>query len=379
MTMTASAVWTAEDDASFAWMTSWPTAPELDWDDPNPTAEDIERINAWHRAMDLHESIEPKSKRALIEQFKAADLLPIVGIDELRSRPAPKWLVEDLLQEGTVAVLAGEPGLGKSFLSLDIAACLATGTPFHGQAVTQASTMYVVGEGLGGLVVRMDAWERAHNVIPGDRLMFVEEGVSLSDPSSIERTARTMKSLGFQLVILDTLSQLSDLEDENAASQISKVLKQAALLSKQGLTVLIVHHTNKSEKGKVRGSSAIRGNVDTVIVARGSSDGFRLSTERTDDGKQRNGQPIKWDGFTLRQSGPSAVVHREVTRDPFMAAMTDVLSDGEWHALSDFQDAVGDDGAAASKRMRRYLERPEFESEGNTSAKRWRDPSIKPF
>lgn len=307
------------------------------------------------------------------------DLLPMLSLESLRSRPAPRWLVNDLIQEGTVAVLAGEPGIGKSFLSVSIAGSVASGRPFFGEAVTQTGVVYIAGEGINGMPARVNAWEADNGPIPEDALMFVEEGVSLSDEASIDRLARTMLARGMQLAIFDTLSQLSDLDDENSSAQVAKVLRQAASLNRHGLTALIVHHVTKAENAKVRGSSAIRGNVDTVIVAKAKGETFRISTERSDDGKQRNGAPIRWDGFSLESAHGSAIIRRIGAVDPELAVIREVLDDGEPHGIGDFLAALGDESAAASKRLRRRLSSMDSVTPGgSTSARTWQS-NARPF
>ncbi len=45
-------------------------------------------------------------------------------------RHQPDWLVDGFLLRGSFVILSGEPGAGKSVLSLYLAMCLAGGLPF---------------------------------------------------------------------------------------------------------------------------------------------------------------------------------------------------------------------------------------------------------
>ena len=47
----------------------------------------------------------------------------------------PDWLVKGILERNTLAAVIGESGSGKSFIVVDIACCIATGTPWHGRDV----------------------------------------------------------------------------------------------------------------------------------------------------------------------------------------------------------------------------------------------------
>jgi hypothetical protein len=43
----------------------------------------------------------------------------LLTVDEVLNMPRPKWLIEGILKEGTLAVLYGEPKSTKSFVALD--------------------------------------------------------------------------------------------------------------------------------------------------------------------------------------------------------------------------------------------------------------------
>jgi hypothetical protein len=55
--------------------------------------------------------------------------LRLLTADELDGLPDPRWLVDGILPERAIAVLYGQPGIGKSFLALDWAFSIAAGRP----------------------------------------------------------------------------------------------------------------------------------------------------------------------------------------------------------------------------------------------------------
>ena len=274
--------------------------------------------------------------------------ITVLRISDLLSRKAPEWWVGGLIQESTVAILAGEAGIGKSFLMLDLGCRIATGLDFHGRPVKKGKVLYVVAEGAASFGKRIMAWQDYNKTsVPEDAIGFVEQGVNLSDVDSMKALRLVLEKEQSDVIILDTLSQLSSVENENDAAQLAAVLSTARKIRelRPGSTVIIVHHVNKSEKGKVRGSSAIRGNADTVIVARPSSSGatFTLSTEVQQDGKQKDGVAETLAGFQLVQYQDSAVVVQQVLvtlTDPYRDAIDAVLSDNEPHALADLMEAL---------------------------------------
>jgi RecA-family ATPase len=74
-------------------------------------------------------------------------LPPFRLASEMTRRPV-HWLWPGRLALGTVAVLEGDPGLGKSFLALDLCARLSAGRPWPGGAPAPepASCVYLNGE-----------------------------------------------------------------------------------------------------------------------------------------------------------------------------------------------------------------------------------------
>lgn len=303
--------------------------------------------------------------------------LTVLRVSDLLSRPAPEWLVGDFLQTGRIGVLAGPPGLGKSFLCLDWALSIASGTDWAGRAVKPGRVIYVAAEGADSFGLRVQAWQAARSIkVPEDRIGFIEAGVNMSNAESMDALADVLAAEDADLVILDTMSQLADMDNENDAAQVARVMRTARTLreARPGCSVLLVHHTGKSATSAVRGSSAIRGNADTVIVARGSSDGWSLSTRSEDDGKQKDGHPIKLGGFRLVSSAESAVVEWYTT-NPEWDAMLEVLGDDEWHPTADVLAACGifsgDDNG--SKRIRRMFGSAKLvESKGSTRDMQWR-------
>src|SRR4051794_8101484 len=53
---------------------------------------------------------------------------PFVALDQVAARPV-EWLWHPYLARGKLAVLDGDPGTGKSFLTVDLAARLSRGGP----------------------------------------------------------------------------------------------------------------------------------------------------------------------------------------------------------------------------------------------------------
>jgi hypothetical protein len=82
----------------------------------------------------------------------------------LANLPKGEPLIDGVLHQREYHVLCGRDSTYKSFLALDWALSIATGTPWNGREVSSGMVLYIAGEGVGGLDDRITAWESHHEV-----------------------------------------------------------------------------------------------------------------------------------------------------------------------------------------------------------------------
>ncbi len=101
---------------------------------------------------------------------------------ELDSIPPPSYLIDGILNDNALAILAGKFGTYKTFASVSWACSVAAGVPWLGHEVTNPGpVIYVAAEGASGLRARIEAWECTYNrgrQIPDDRLIVVGTSTS---------------------------------------------------------------------------------------------------------------------------------------------------------------------------------------------------------
>jgi len=230
--------------------------------------------------------------------------------DEIEGMPVPVWHVLKVLPHASIALLVGDTMAGKTFVALDLALRLKYGMEFMGHVARPCSTLYLPGEGVGGLTSRVRGWKQQHNVDPADAedryVLFGDEVPELgSDPHAaaaaireVIEDAKRLKGHAPGLVIVDTLSQAmtADENDATATRAIMRVLSD--LRRDYGCTVLIVHHTRKQqptnrERGTrsvnlddARGSSTLTRNADAVLGITATDDptAFELLALKQKDG-----------------------------------------------------------------------------------------------
>ena len=179
------------------------------------------------------------------------------------------YLIEDLLPRGSLCLLTGPPGVGKSYFSLKAAVGCALGSQFLGRECERVNVLYLDRENPLSLVQsRLSVL--AHGVVPGVHIW----GGWLSDPPPMIGDPRLLKlATRNLLVIYDSLVRFHG-ADENSATEMRNVMAPIRKLADAGATVLILHHRSKAEGSKYRGSSDILAAVDIAYSMEQTSEGF---------------------------------------------------------------------------------------------------------
>lgn len=181
----------------------------------------------------------------------------------------PKPLIWDVLDMDSTAVIYGESATGKSFVVLDWALSISTGTSWMGHTVRPGKALYVIGEGLGGTRARVRSWmdHRGIGTIPNMRWLKYAPNLLTHDGQShllgIVAKHRPV------LTILDTVARHIPGGDENSFEAISKVVETLdKIRTITGGCALAVHHTGKDNTRGARGHSSLRAAMDTEILTK---------------------------------------------------------------------------------------------------------------
>ena len=164
-------------------------------------------------------------------------------VQDVRSRPVRPDLIQDVLPDGNeLMLLAGRTGIGKTNLVLQLAYCLATGTPFFGLKCAKVVVGYI---GFEGTAVKMaDRLEkiRANFPDPGDNLRF-----TLAKPFILEKklTYFAKEVEGCRVVILDPLRYLVGRDYCKPKDAVAFLGLLSNILAKLKLTAIICHHIKK--------------------------------------------------------------------------------------------------------------------------------------
>lgn len=238
------------------------------------TKEEVEKRRA---ARNAAQALADEERQAL---YAAADgdtdtfgLLSSMQLDEL---PEAEPLVENFLVKESVVRLYGPPKTYKSFVMLDLAACVGAGMPWCGNKTVQSKVLYVVAEGVRGIKRRVRAWE-AHNKRAMTGVYFYDRAVQLGDRKDVSRLIATAKRGGFEFIILDTQARCTVGLEENSPTDMGLVVATLDVLKEvTGACVALVHHSGVAG-GRARGSTAILGAVDAEFEVEAEKDTMTVS------------------------------------------------------------------------------------------------------
>jgi len=193
------------------------------------------------------------------------DLLPT---GKLLSEVEPErveWLWPGRLPLGKLAVLDGDPGLGKSAMSLDVAARVSAGLELpDGQRCEPAGVVLLSAEdGLADTIrPRLDAaGADTQRVVALSTVPDGKTERSLSIPEDLPAVERAIRRVGASLVVVDPIMAfLSGNTNSHKDQDVRRALAPLAKLAERtGAAILIVRHLNKASGGNTlyRGGGSI--------------------------------------------------------------------------------------------------------------------------
>lgn len=194
--------------------------------------------------------------------------LPVVRVDQIaREENALRWLVEPLWGESSVGVIGGAPKCAKTWLGLDLALSVATGTACLGRyAVPRPGPVlvYLAEDALTVVRQRVEgmARQRGLELAGVDLHVITVPALRLDREPHRQRLLETVRRLRPRLLLLDPLVRLHGI-DENSATEVAELLAYFRLLQRQlDLSVILVHHTRKNAASGVAAGQGLRGSSD---------------------------------------------------------------------------------------------------------------------
>jgi hypothetical protein len=196
------------------------------------------------------------------------DPLPVVRVDQIpREENTQRWLVDGLWSDSSVGVIGGAPKCSKTWLGLDLALSVATGTPCLGRYPVPRPgpvLIYLAEDALAVVRERIEgmARHRGLELAAVDIHVITAPSLRLDREPHRNRLLETAKRLRPRLLLLDPLVRLHAV-DENNAQEVAELLAYFRLLQRRlDLSVILVHHTRKNAASGVAAGQGLRGSSD---------------------------------------------------------------------------------------------------------------------
>lgn len=267
-----------------------------------------------------------------------------LSLQELLELPPPSWQVEGLIPEGGLVVVYGQPKVGKTFFAIALSLCIATGRDFFGFATKQGKVTYIAAEGgPSRLKDRVRAFlKSADTAISTEGAWgLVARSVDIDDDKEV---TELISKLGdtHDLVVIDTLARCMT-GDENSQKDMSSFVAGCDRIRHEtGATVVVVHHEGKDRSKGARGSTVLRGALDTAIRLRRSGHQIIASVEDQRDGAP--GAPIALELATIPlgeiEDSSSALKLAKEGPNPRVQQVRDVASEMDGRNQSELAEAL---------------------------------------
>lgn len=215
-----------------------------------------ENCGEWNTLLEQVDSTETEAKTAIARGKVSGKVIAAVSIDTIEPSDAGSRLATSFIDLdavlgggillGSVNLLAGQPGIGKSTLLMQICAAVAA----------KHSVLYVSGEESAGQVK-----------LRAVRLGASSDTLHFASSTSANDIAKTIETGQYELVIVDSIQTLSMAEISSAPGTVSQVSNCGNLIiqaaKSSNTAVVIVGHVTKD--GTLAGPKILEHLVDVVL------------------------------------------------------------------------------------------------------------------
>ncbi|MEM8844128.1 MAG: DNA repair protein RadA [Pseudomonadota bacterium] len=299
--------------------------------------------HAWNTLEEVR-AIQAGGKVRAISSKKSSQVVPLSEIDTVEE-PRIHTEMSELdrvlgggIVTGSVVLLGGSPGIGKSTLLIQMLA-----------ALEQRKTLYISGE------------ESAQQIsLRAERLNLDKENIHLLSSVSLEEILATLQTTKPKLVVVDSIQTLASEQLNSAAGSVSQVRECAGQLvqfaKNTNTTLFVVGHITK--EGTLAGPRVLEHMVDTVLYFEGdSSDRFRLLRAT----KNRFGAVNELGVFVMQETGLKGVKNPSALflshhQSPAAGSVIMVTREGTRPLLVEIQALVDDNPSNSTRRLAQGIE-----------------------
>ena len=284
--------------------------------------------------------------------------------------PTQQVLLSNLWRTEENVMIYSKTGVGKSWLSLSIATCIAGQgkmTVCDWENEIKRKVLLVDGEmsvrdyqnRLPVLIeaTKADPEKVRENLdfVPRQRQEQYEYFTNLANENNQSELINYAKSRGIDTLILDNLSTLTEFDNENNSESMKLFQKFLLRARSEGLQTMVVHHMRKGKEDdeSYRGSSVLGVSLDTILRLEspdyGSPDG--TVTFNIIDEKKRHSATHSW-SVQLNLNTNEWQLYDEYHQDLRHDMMLDIVESKKFRTQTDISKVLGLGDTAISKYLK---------------------------
>lgn len=205
---------------------------------------------------------------------------------DIEKIPPTRWQLKGKLVRGGLSALYSEPGLGKSFVAIDMSMAAVLGEQWWSEYFTEnCKVLYIAAERHAEVADRIRAACKKRSISTKQLENFTliaspRPPHVANDLIDLEEIAAKVKP---DLIIFDTFARMTLDTDENSTKDMGRIVEnflQVIRAAGEQCSGLIVHHAGKDKTRGMRGNTALLGAVDAVLKLEKQGDALMLSVEK---------------------------------------------------------------------------------------------------
>jgi RecA-family ATPase len=252
------------------------------------------------------------------------ELRPIPASQLLRDPPRRDWMIEGCFLRGTVSMVSGDGGIGKSLLMQQMCTCVTLGRPFLDMAVTRGRALFLGCEDDGDELHRRQVAINRHLAAPMEDVIEAglelvprvgqDNGLMMLDRKTwrmqrcalMDRLVTLCRRLGVQYVVIDTATKTfrGNQNDETQVDDYITELRRFAVAI-QGVVVFTKHPSmsgralGTGESGNVAWGNSVR---SRFYLRKDKSGGVVFEGLKQNYGPLGSKIPVRWEqGVWVRE------------------------------------------------------------------------------
>jgi hypothetical protein len=197
-----------------------------------------------------------------------------------------QWLIDQIAPQPGLVLMAGSPGIGKTWLVLSQALAVATGTPWLNRLKTRQGPVLLVleEEDSSAVIERLNLLYAGMGLSQqeGDDLpieFLIQQGVNLTTADGYldAELLRHIQDVQPIMIVLDPFRRVHGLEENDSAtmSHLFSLLRRLTKTTETPCTIFLIHHLRKRSEhsadslDRLRGSSDIPASADSILEVGG--------------------------------------------------------------------------------------------------------------